>query len=250
MNSTNLSLGRIDAQTAQPLYLQIKDSLKQRILDGGFAPHERLPSESNLMKSFSVSRITVRQALRDLHREGLIFSVQGKGSFVAKHKVVQEIQRLEGFGEAMAPKGYETSTKVLAIQELRPNQEVIAALRLQHNERVLEVRRIRYLNIDPVSLDISYFPLDIGSQLLGRDLAQDIFPMLENEFGISLDTAELKVGAIGADVEMAEYLKVEAGDPLLRIQRLVRDKAGRPVDFEYLSYRGDVYQYQFSVQRR
>ena len=81
-------------ESVQPLYVQIKDVIKQRILDGDYDVHERLPSESEMMKVFGVSRITVRQALRDLHTEGLVFSVQGKGTFVSRPKVVQDIQRL------------------------------------------------------------------------------------------------------------------------------------------------------------
>jgi len=111
----------MDSRSSQPLYLQIKDALKQRILDGDYVAHERLPSESELMKMFGVSRITVRQSLRDLHSDGLVFSVQGKGTFVSKPKAVQDVQRLQGFGEAMTPKGYETSTRVLFREYSRPS---------------------------------------------------------------------------------------------------------------------------------
>jgi GntR family transcriptional regulator len=76
----------------QPLYLQIKEALKKQILEGDYAPFDRLPSESTLMETFGVSRITVRQSLRDLQSEGLIFSSQGKGSFVSKPKAMQDVQ--------------------------------------------------------------------------------------------------------------------------------------------------------------
>ncbi len=80
----------------QPLYLQIKEALKKQILAGEYAPYQRMPSESELMNSFGVSRITVRQALRDLHSEGLIFTSQGKGTFASKPKAMQDVQHLEG----------------------------------------------------------------------------------------------------------------------------------------------------------
>jgi GntR family transcriptional regulator len=236
-------------ESVQPLYTQIKEILKQRILDGDYEVHERLPSESEMMKLFGVSRITVRQALRDLHTEGLVFSVQGKGTFVSRPKVVQDIQRLQGFGEAMTPQGYETSARVINVQEMRPNQDVADALKLQRNSTVIEVTRIRYLNHEPISLDQSYFPRNIGQSLLGRDLTQDIFPMLENEFGIALEFAELKIEAITADGAIGQHLNAETGSPILRIQRLVYSENGDPIDFEYLSYRGDSFQYQVRVER-
>lgn len=233
-----------------PYYLQIKEALKLRILDGDYAAHERLPSESELMKSFGVSRITVRQALRDLHSDGLIFSVQGKGTFVSKPKVVQDVQRLQGFAEAMNPKGYETSTRVLTIKEARPPRDVTGALALKKSEKVVEVVRIRYLNRAPISVDHSFFPLEVGQRLFARDLATDIFPMLENELDLPLEYAELRIKATTADAEIGQHLNIRPGAPVLKITRLVHTRDGRPIDFEYLFYRGDAYQYHLRVNRK
>lgn len=237
-------------ESMQPLYAQIKEIIKQRILDGDYDIHERLPSESEMMKVFGVSRITVRQALRDLHTDGLVFSVQGKGTFVSRPKAVQDIQSLQGFGEAMSPQGYETSARVIGVQEVRASGDVAEALNLSRNSKVIELTRIRYLNREPVSLDNSFFPLEIGKALQGRDLTQDVFPMLENEFGIGLGHADLKVEAIVANEALAQHLNVDVGSSILRIQRLVFSQAGDPIDFEYLSYRGDAFQYQIRVDRK
>ena len=237
-------------ESIQPLYSQIKEVLKQRILDGDYATHERLPSESDFMKVFGVSRITVRQALRDLHTEGLVFSVQGKGTFVSKPKAVQDIQTLKGFGEAMTPQGYETSARVVSVQEVRASAAVSELLAIGRNAKVIELKRIRYLNHDPISLDLSFFPLDIGHKLLARDLTQDIFPMLENEFAIELGHADLSIEAMAASESIAELLNIDIGSSVLQIQRLVFSKDGTPVDFEYLSYRGDAFKYQLRVDRR
>src|SRR5690606_25013339 len=91
-----------------PLYAQIKELLRERILDGSYKPHEQMPSESEMMATFGVSRITVRQALNDLQQEGLIFRIHGKGTFVSKPKAFQDLGKLQGFGEAMRQMGYET----------------------------------------------------------------------------------------------------------------------------------------------
>jgi GntR family transcriptional regulator len=240
----------MDSRSSQPLYMQIKEALKQRILDGDYGAHERLPSESELMKMFGVSRITVRQSLRDLHSDGLVFSVQGKGTFVSKPKAVQDVQRLQGFGEAMAPQGYETSTRVLSADYVRPSQAIAEELSLNQNQRVFEVKRIRYLNREPISVDHSFFPAYIGEKLENKDLAQDIFPMLENEFGESLGHADLKIEAIAASEDMANCLNVKTNSPCLRINRSVCNPSGDPIDFEYLTYRGDAFQYQLRVDRK
>lgn len=249
MKTENKTMKTVRNESAQPLYAQIKDIIKQRIVDGEYTVHERLPSESEMMKVFGVSRITVRQALRDLHTEGLVFSVQGKGTFVSRPKVVQDIQTLKGFGEAMNPQGYETSTRVIGVNEVRAPGDVAEALELNRNSSIIELTRIRYLNREPISLDHSFYPVEIGKELLGRDLTQDIFPMLENECGIELGHAEVKIESILANEDLAEKLNVSVASPILRIQRLVLSKSGKPIDFEYLSYRGDAFQYQVRVER-
>jgi GntR family transcriptional regulator len=233
----------------QPLYLQIKEAIKQRILDGDYAVHERLPSESELMKVFGVSRITVRQALRDLHSDGLVFSVQGKGTFVSKPKAVQDVQRLQGFAEAMSPQGYETSARVISTNETRADQEVADALDIPRTNKVIELIRVRYLNREPISIDHSFFPYEIGQKLQGRDLTQDVFPMLENEFGVILGHADLQIEATLADDEQAKHLNIAKGGPVLKIKRLVFSQDGVPIDFEYLFYRGDAFQYHLRADR-
>lgn len=233
----------------QPLYLQIKESLKKQILDGHYVAQERLPSESELMVRFGVSRITVRQALRDLHNEGLIFTSQGKGTFARKPKAVQDVHRLEGFGEAMTAKGYDTSARLVSIREISPTKDVQEKLQTAARETVIEVVRVRYLNREPVSVDTSYFPMAVGNRLFGKNLTHDIFPMLENELGISLGGADISLEARPADAEVAKLLQVEPASPLMWVQRLTRDIYNNPVDYEYLAFRGDAYQYHFKVER-
>ena len=240
----------LSSRSPQPLYVQIKDQLRQRILEGDFKPHERLPSENELMKAFGVSRITIRQALRDLHSEGLVFSAQGKGTFVSKPKAEQSVRHLQGFGEAMKAQGYEASARLLSIQELKASKAVAAALRLDTSDPVVEVTRIRFLNREAMSLEHSYFPLDIGRRMFGMDLSGDIFPMLENLFATPLGEANIRIEAALSDEETQHHLNLAPGEPVLRVERLTHDRRGRPVDFEYLSFRGDSFKYHFRIDRK
>lgn len=232
-----------------PLYMQIKESLKKDILGGHYAPYQKMPSESELMASFGVSRITVRQALRDLHLEGLIFTSQGKGTFASKPKATQDVKYLQGFAEAMVPKGYEASARLVSIREMTPSREVKSELKLVNKESVVEVVRVRYLNREPVSVDTSYFPLHIGQRLFSKDMSGDIFPLLENELRIELGHADVILEARPADTNIAKLLGFDAGSPIMWVQRLTYDRNGEPVDFEYLAFRGDTYKYQFQVAR-
>ena len=234
-----------------PLYGQIKDMLRKKILDGSFPPHSKLPSESELMAQFDVSRITARQAIRDLQKEGLVFTIQGKGSFVTKPKAVQDLARLEGFGEAMNSKGYETYSRLVSTQEIPADASVARALKVGRGAPVIQIERVRYLNRMPISLDVSFFPLDIGERLLVEDLeTRDIFEILENDYDLSLGAADLVINAAVADDKESELLSIESGSPILRIERLTFTQDERPIDFEYLYYIGDAYQYRLRIERR
>jgi GntR family transcriptional regulator len=235
--------------SAVPLYTQVREIMRRRVLDGTYAPLSQMPSESQMCEAFGVSRITIRQALGDLQKEGLIFKVAGKGTFVAKPKAFQSLSRLQGFGEAMAPAGYETFSQVLSLRETAATPHVAQRLQLDGAEPVFEIQRLRYLNREPISVDVSYFPLAVGRRLAQEDLAtRDVFVILENDHGLHLTHADLQIEAISADETLARQLRTAEAAPLLRIERLTH--AGeRPIDFEYLYYRGDAFQYRLRIDR-
>lgn len=241
--------GSVVPMSSVPMHAQIREIIRRHVLDGSYAPHSQMPSESQMMASFGVSRITIRQALGDLQKEGLIFKVPGKGSFVAKPKAFQNLSRLQGFGEAMSPAGYETFSQVLATREMPADELVARRLQLKAGALVVQIQRLRYLNREPISVDVSWFPLAIGRRLVNEDLpARDIFVILENDHGLHLTHADVQIEAISADEGLARHLALPEGAPLLRIERLTFADE-RPVDYEHLYYRGDAFQYRLRIDR-
>lgn len=241
--------GTVIEMSSVPKHAQIRELIRRRVLDGTYAPHSQMPSESQMMVAFAVSRITVRQALGDLQKEGLIFKVPGKGSFVAKPKAFQTLSRLQGFGEAMTPSGYETFSQVLSMRRVPAPERVAQRLELKAGAPVFEIKRLRYLNREPISVDQSYFPLALGERLAQEDLpTRDIFAILENDYGLNLTHADVQIEAISADEGLARKLRIEEASPLLRIERLTYADE-RPIDFEYLYYRGDAFQYRLRIDR-
>lgn len=234
-----------------PLHAQLREAVRERIRDGSYAAHARLPAESEMSKAFGVSRITVRQALSDLQNEGLIFKVAGKGSFVSRPKPYQQLTELEGFGEAMSRQGYEIHNDVVGHALLPASADVAQRLGLAEGTQVAQIRRVRHLNRSPVSLEITYLPAAIGERLRTADLARrDIFLIIENDYGIALGHADVRIDAILADAPTAAALQVAPGSALLRMERLTHSAAGAPLDFEYLYFRGDAFQYRLQIARR
>jgi len=156
---------------------------------------------------------------------------------------------LQGFGEAMAPAGYETFSQVLSMRQVAASEVVARRLQLRPGEAVYEIQRLRYLNREPISVDQSYFPLSLGERLAQEDLpTRDIFVILENDFGLRLTHADVQIEAISADEFLARQLRIAEASPLLRIERLTYADA-QPIDFEFLYYRGDAFQYRLRIDR-
>ncbi|MBN2679953.1 MAG: GntR family transcriptional regulator [Acidithiobacillaceae bacterium] len=238
-----------DIFIAHPLYMQLKEQIRSNILDGTYQPHSQMPSESEMANNYKVSRTTVRLALRDLQAEGLIFKIAGKGSFVSKPKANQDLFKLKGFGEAMNEKGYETFSTFLGSKERVENKIVKKKLKCE-NIDVMEIRRLRYLNREPISVDVTYIPCSIGRKLINEDLAtQDIFLLLENKYGIKLGKADIQLESILSDEKISRLLKVEAGSPILKMERLTYTSQNVPIDYEYIYYRGDSLKYTISLSR-
>jgi len=234
-----------------PLYQQIKEALRSGILDGKYPPHSRMPSESELQGMFEVSRITIRQALGDLQKEGLIFKVHGKGSFVSQPKAVQNITSLQGFAEAMANAGHEIVNRVVSFNFVPANPEVAAMLRLDEGATVAEIHRVRLLNREPTSYEITFLPEALGKKLVRADLAaRDIFLILENDCGIALGSADLSITAIPGRPPITRALEIKRDAPVLRVERLTYDSNSHPIDFEYLYFKGDTFQYRLRVERK
>ncbi len=231
-------------------YLAIRDWLAARIADGDFCHGAQLPSEHDIMARFSVSRVTARQAFDDLRRLGLVESVRGKGYFVRRFKAVHDLLRLQSFGEMMAPLGVATHSKVVEIGEVPAPPDAASALRLSAGEPVLRVVRARFAGGTVISVDISFFPADIGRKLVPLNLvSNDIFVLLEKDLSMELGFAELTIEAAPAPAEYAAHIGVSEAETVLRIRRLTHDAGGRPVDFEYLYARLDAVQFRVRSAR-
>lgn len=233
-----------------PLYIQIKEAIRAKIIDGTYIGHQQLPSENDMIAAFGVSRITVRQAINDLQKEGLLFKVHGKGTFVALPNVSQELTHLQGFGEAMHRLGHETFSDVFGLKTVKATGIVAAKLRIADGDPVTEIRRVRYLNREPVSIDHSWVRHDVGSRLTEQNLRdKDLFSLLENELRQRLHSADIEIDATSAGNDVATRLKIAPGSPVLRIERLTYAQQETPLVFEYLYYRAETFKYKMKVLR-
>jgi GntR family transcriptional regulator len=217
---------------------QVADVLRHQVLAAGFGAGP-LPKEQELCREFNVSRNTVREALGLLAAEGLVERAPGIGTTAVTGKVPHGLYHLQGLGETLHEHG-EITNEVRAVAVTRAPAAVARRLRLQANEQVVYIERLRHLDGRPLSLDLTYLPRDVGEQLLTTDLArQDIFVLIEGIAGQSLGTAEVSFEAVNADPHSAALLDTGDRAALLMVERLTHLADGRPVDLEWIRFRGD-----------
>ena len=238
------------AEAPQPLYARLRDELRAGILDGRLQPHAKLPSESEMTAAYGVSRITVRQALGDLQKEGLIVRLQGKGAFVSQPQATQELNRLEGLAEALAPQGQAVHSKRLSMKQVRASAEVAGQLGLAARTEVYQLSTLRYLNRQPLSVNVSHFVPGLGERIARIDVSgRDLIEVLERDLGQRVVRADVEIRAEAMAAREAKLLQVDAGQPALRVHRVLVAADGRPLQAETAIYRADVFSYKLSLSR-
>lgn len=233
-----------------PLFLKIKEAIRQQILNGTYTAHDKLPSEREMIAIFGTSRVTVRQALSDLQREGMIFKINGKGTFVSKPKASFDASKLRGFGETVSSMGYETFSRVISIREEEPETNIVKQLHTAPTESVIKIQRLRYMNREPTSLDVTYATANIGKILASADLVnRDIFQILENECGIYIRNAQMNIAALLSDAPLSRLLEIEESSSILHVERIIFADDNQPILYENLFYKGDVFKYGLNIER-
>lgn len=233
-----------------PLFQQVKESIRQKILDGTYTAHQKLPSERQMIEAFSVSRITIRQALSQLQRDGLIFKINGKGTFVSAPKAQFDVSTLKGFGESAASIGQEAFSRLISIATEIPMDNVANCLQLPRGGRVTRIQRLRYLNREPLAFDITYAPTHVSDGFRHADLEQrDLFDVIENDCGIAIASAQVNLESMLCDSELAGYLNMEPGDAVLHIERTILAASGEPLLYENLFYRGNRFRFGMEIDR-
>ena len=241
----------IDSADPTPRYAQVEAVLASNIADGTLPPGSQLPTETALIERFGVSRPTVRRAVQNLVSRGLVEILRGKGTFVTRPKITQELTALTGFVEDMQTLGRNPTARVLDKQVVAADKAVAHHLALPAGSLVVRIRRVRLADGDPVSFDETYLPREIGEKVVTNDLeVEPIFSLLEQKYDLPLVEAEYRLEAVSAEPAVAEALGVETGSPLFLIERTSYCAGNRPIDYEKLYYRGDMVRFVTRLARR
>lgn len=234
-----------------PLYYQLMQLFRQQIEEGEYQPGDSFPSENELCERFGVSRPTVRQALNELVREGLLHRIKGKGTFVSAPKIQQDfMQKLVSFTEEMQQKGLKGTTRVLSLQLVPALKNVAAYLSLAIEEPVFQLDRLRFINDEPIVVVTTYLPQKYCPTLNQQDLNnQSLYKTLEDQYSIRISKARRILEAIAATEEYAKLLEIEEGAPIQLSRTVAWDQYNRPIEFSIARYRGDRSQFTIDLIR-
>ncbi len=200
-----------------PLHLSISEDLHRQILQDNYPPGTKLPSEHQLMASFKVSRITVRQAIANLASQGLVTAQQGKGVFVnEQRKIVHSLSNpLVFVSDDMAQQGIDFSTQNLLFETIAVPDIVRSALKISARQsKVYTQQKLFLMNGAVGAIDISYISLALGKRHGAALKTGMTFPILKSH-GIPIERVEALLECTHADSEISAHLTVPLGHPLM-----------------------------------
>jgi len=229
-----------------PHHRRIEQVLRERIT--ALRPGDRLPSDAELVAEFGVSRMTARNAMQRLAEEGLVARHPGRGTFVAEPAAHRRTDRLMTFSREMARRGRIPTSRLLA-RAIRPStRSEASALALAPGEPVVEVRRIRLADHEPIALETAILVASCAPSVLTADLEHGSLHAAITAGGQALRSGTGTVGAGAATAEDARLLDIRRGDPLLIERRVIVDGTGRRIEATESRYPADRYALDVSFE--
>lgn len=232
---------KIDKSSPIPIYYQLEQFVLDRIHAGEWTPNSPIPSERELCEQFQVSRMTVRQALLALVRDGVLRREVGKGTFVAEPRITQRLTQLTGFTEDMRARGRRPGAQLLAVAMEPATPAVAGMLRVPLGTEAVRVERLRTADGEPMAIEASHLCFAGCRALADEDLSGSLYALLSQKYGVVPTRARQRLVAAVADRRESEILGIRRSSPVLRIERVTYDQNDRPFEYTQSTYRGDRY---------
>jgi GntR family transcriptional regulator len=241
---------KIDKQSPIPRYYQLAELIREQVRRGDYQPGEKLPSVQELADQAGISRMTARQAVELLVRDGTLVVRHGAGTFVADPKLVSDAFHLLGFTESMASRGIIISSQVLEQAVIVPAAPVADSLMLGPGETVIQIRRLRLVGNMPLLLETSSIPSQLCPGLESEDLAsQSLYAILAEQFGIYLQRTHHTLEAILPGAEERQYFGLELRTPVIVQEGVAYLEDNIPVEYFRAVYRGDRFKFELESRR-
>ncbi len=229
-----------------PLYIQIENIIKSKILSGEIKEGDRLPPENVLSKQFNVSPLTIRQALSFMVEEGVLDRKPGIGTIVKKNPYEKITLGLSGKIDELLSLGLDTETKSLCSEVIQGFEKPVHYLKLNPTDLIYFVEKLRYWKAIPVMVVDEYVPYSLVAPFIKNKKSKlSLYSILTQRKGVILKEAVQTIESSTADQRIANLLQIEMGSPLFYIERTFFEKSGLPVLFQINFTRAEYF--KFSV---
>ncbi|MGM0502050.1 MAG: GntR family transcriptional regulator [Bacillota bacterium] len=243
---------KVDRNDHLPLYIQLKNIIEEKIKEENWEPGDLIPSEKELQNQFEVSRITVRQAIKELENEGLVKKKQGKGTYVSFPKLSHELPNLTSFTEDIEAKGLNPESKIISIEKLI-NAEIAEKLRTNPQTVFLNIKRLRLINGEAVGihdcyLDTNMLDEEAVNEIKEMDNDTSLYDIIE-DYNLNISHADETLEGGISDPYISKLLGIKKDFPLLILERITFTENNEAFEFVKMHYRADKYKYSIRLNR-
>lgn len=240
----------LDRAADAPLWQQLAKVLREQIEGGLLRVDQALPSESELIDRYGVSRTVVREALAELVRAGLIYKVRARGSFVSPQRPdLKFIGSMAGSSDDLSTTGRTIATRVLDFAVGSASAEDAQLLRIDEDAPVIRLRRLRHVDSTPWLLVDTVLPFERFPTLGRANLEnRSLYEHLRRHFGVQPSGADRWISAVIPPRDDAELLELSPGQPVLSIDSVAWDADGTPFERYSALHRSDESRFYVGIR--
>jgi GntR family transcriptional regulator len=238
----------IDKNSSIPIYAQLKEIIKERIENKAYLPGQMIPSEKEFTEKYNISRMTVRQAITDLVNEGILVREKGKGTYVAKNVIEKQLE-LQSFSQDMNGRGLAPGSRIIKFEEVKASEEVREYLKLEENDTVYFINRLRLADNTPMAMEYCYLPSRLFPNLFKYNMENwSLYEILKNDYQLKFGYAEQTIRAVKMHKnEAILILNQEKGFGLLA-SRILYSMDNVPVEYTKTLYHPERYVYNMILK--
>lgn len=231
--------------TRLPMYRQIADAIRDKISTGIYKVGEALPTEAQLREEFSVSRVTIRQALKLLIEQEELESIQGSGTYVKESKINYNIYQQSSFAEKWAHLQGVTHSDVLSFEVQAASLTMAEHLEVNEGERVFYIKRVRFLDETAITVEETWMPTAMFPDLSYQVMQGSKYDYIEKQKKMVIDRSEQEIMPVLPPNDVATLLGIDPTEPV--IEKRTRGYLENDTIFEYSRNYFTTNNYKFTL---